>query len=417
MTSFRGFPACTCLAEWLPVFEQELLRRGVIKSNIDIYQLIGGAVASGGTHAAGGAFDVAQGDATTIKVARQMGADATWRRKYNWDGRGGMAHTHGVLRGCPHNGPARYQITSTNYGVDHGHNGLANGAKDDGPRPLSGRTWQEGIKWAKAQQPKPFAVRVGTFNLPGDDKLPNAAGRVEAAAKMIAGQHLDIIGLNELIGRRGEGEASTFALSVHAAVEKATGLSWTLMVPTTDLNENYALINDATLEVRSQWGDYIIRTAGLSGRHVTRALVRHKQTGRKFAFGVTHLINDNRPGAQKQSVSAGKAVQDIGDKHNVPVIIVGDQNTSDDLTGYAALGLVNTRKKAKATTNTNYATFAKYDATGPSKNTAWRIDQIWATRNGLAVTGQTLVLGAPGGTFTKPRPSDHGLLVTALTYV
>ena len=28
---FRGRPACPCLAEWLPVFEAELIRRGVIK--------------------------------------------------------------------------------------------------------------------------------------------------------------------------------------------------------------------------------------------------------------------------------------------------------------------------------------------------------------------------------------------------
>lgn len=163
--TFRGKPACSCLIEWLPVYEKELLRRKVIKSNIDIYQLIGGAAASGGTHATGGAFDIAQTSATAIYVARQMGADATWYRPPNWDGAGGMPHTHGVLRNCPHNGPARYQITA----VDKGYNGLGHlgmGAsssgvpssryKDTGPRPLSGRTWRQGIEWANAlSAPKP----------------------------------------------------------------------------------------------------------------------------------------------------------------------------------------------------------------------------------------------------------------------
>lgn len=160
-STFRGKPACSCLIEWLPVYEQELLRRKVIKESIDIYQLIGGAAASGGTHATGGAFDIAQTSTTAIYVARQMGADATWHRPYNWDSRGGMSHTHGVLRNCPHNGPARYQIAA----VDAGYNGLGSGgrgARDTGPRPLSGRTWRQGIEWAKAQQkPKaPFKSRV-----------------------------------------------------------------------------------------------------------------------------------------------------------------------------------------------------------------------------------------------------------------
>lgn len=145
---FRGRRACTCLAAWLPVYEAELLRRGVIKHSIDIYQLVGGAAASAGTHATGGAFDIAQTSREAIAVARQMGADATWHRT---PGQGFTSHTHGVLRGCPHNNPARYQIDA----VDAGYNGLGRGGrggKDDGPRPLSKRTWREGIAWAKAQQ-------------------------------------------------------------------------------------------------------------------------------------------------------------------------------------------------------------------------------------------------------------------------
>ena len=152
VVDFRGYPACPCLAKWLPVYEAELQRRGLLKGLLRIYQLIGGAAASGGTHAEGGAFDLLDlpGD-QEVWVARQMGADATWTRPYNWDGDGGIAHDHGVLRGCPHNGPARYQIAA----VDAGFNGLGaggHGAPDTGPRPLSGRTWAQGIAWALDQQ-------------------------------------------------------------------------------------------------------------------------------------------------------------------------------------------------------------------------------------------------------------------------
>lgn len=147
MPTFRGKPCCPCLAAWLPVYESELLTRGVIKRSLDVYQLTGAAAASAGTHA-GGAFDIAQGTETALWLARQMGADATWFRPAGWDGGTGIAHTHGVLRGCPHNGPARYQIDA----VDAGFNGLGEGgrgAPDDGPRPLSHRTWVEGIEWQR----------------------------------------------------------------------------------------------------------------------------------------------------------------------------------------------------------------------------------------------------------------------------
>ena len=149
---FRGFPACPCLVEWLTEYEKEALRLGYIKYHLDIWQLIGGSPKSGGTHTKGGAADTAQISYDMIWLARQMGADAAWYRPYNWDKRKGMKHAHLVLRGCPHNTPARYQYTSTFSGVDHGKNGLANGGKDTGPRPLSKRTWKEGIAWAKARQ-------------------------------------------------------------------------------------------------------------------------------------------------------------------------------------------------------------------------------------------------------------------------
>lgn len=145
MPTFRGKPACDCLARWLPAYEAELQARGLLTGPLHIYQLIGGAAASAGTHSTGGAFDLTDlpGD-RDLWVARQMGADATWSR-LTMD----PPHVHGVLRGCPHNAPARYQIDA----VDDGYNGLGTGGRggpDDGPRPLMGRTWQQGIAWHNA---------------------------------------------------------------------------------------------------------------------------------------------------------------------------------------------------------------------------------------------------------------------------
>jgi len=152
---FEGKPACPCLAAWYPAFRSELARRGWTVGTFHIYQLIGGEPQSGGTHTSGGAGDDNQTSDNAIWLARQMGADASWHRPVNWDGDNGIAHAHRVLRGCPHNGPARYQYDSTTQGVDHNRDGLSHGgrgAPDDGPRPLSQRTWREGIEWAKQQE-------------------------------------------------------------------------------------------------------------------------------------------------------------------------------------------------------------------------------------------------------------------------
>lgn len=146
---FRGFPACPCLAAWLPVYEAELQRRGALTGTLPLFQLIGSAAASSNTHSEGGAADISDlvGD-TDVEVARQMGADAAWPRTA---AQGFTPHIHLVLTGCPHNGPARYQIDAVRAGFNGlGH--LGRGAPDDGPRPLSGRTWREGIAWAKQLQ-------------------------------------------------------------------------------------------------------------------------------------------------------------------------------------------------------------------------------------------------------------------------
>jgi hypothetical protein len=150
---FRGHPACPCQVAWIPVFEAHLQFLGIITGPLVIDQLIGGFSASGGTHTLGGASDFGLFGSAADKateVARQMGADATWHRLAGWDNGGGIEHVHSVLRGCPHLSiSAQDQIVT----VDHDGDGLAGTTTPDpGPRPLSGRTWQEGITWAQQQE-------------------------------------------------------------------------------------------------------------------------------------------------------------------------------------------------------------------------------------------------------------------------
>lgn len=158
-TSFRGFTSCKCLAQWLPVFERLLVLKGYIKQSIDVLQLTGTYSLSGGTHQAGGVFDIKQYDTRIVAVAREMGAPATWLRNMNYaDGSPGNTHTHGVLTGCEHNWPAAYQITAQRRGYDGMGQGWYGGqylwgygGKDPHPDPKTYRTWTQGIAWAKAE--------------------------------------------------------------------------------------------------------------------------------------------------------------------------------------------------------------------------------------------------------------------------
>lgn len=413
MTSFRGYPACTCLAEWLPVLEAEAKRRGFIKESLDVYQLIGGAAASGGTHSSGGAFDVGQGQPGFIRLCRDMGADATWRRKYNWDNRGGMAHTHGVLRGCQHNGPARYQITSQSYGVDHGHNGLANGARDDGPRPLSGRTWKEGIAWAKEQQTPTTTLRIGQFNFPGADKIGNSKGRIASMLRLIDDQKLHVIGWNELVGIKSAGVASDFAHDVDAAL----GSKWRLVKPTLRLNENYISYRGDVLEVVKQYDDSILE-ARTGGRHLTRVVFRYVKTGFTFAVGQTHLVNDGGAQGEKdrqtQAADALASMKAVSAKHgNCPFIIQGDMNTHADLVALTKAGMKRTRKYADESTSRNDATYTNINKAVPSTNTDWIIDHQYVSP-AFYVVAYNVIRDLVSGQYRKPRASDHDLVVTEI---
>jgi hypothetical protein len=145
----KRWVACVCLAQWLGVYQRLAIAKKLVTKGIDPWQLTGGAAASAGTHTQGGVFDLLyQTTDAHVALSREMGAPATWRRTVAQ----GFArvHIHGVLTGCPHNSPARYQIDAQRAG----YNGLGTngrGGSDSHPDPSVYRTWNQGIAWAEAE--------------------------------------------------------------------------------------------------------------------------------------------------------------------------------------------------------------------------------------------------------------------------
>lgn len=144
MTTYRGLPACTCLAAWAPAFEAAIGRQP------RLFQLVGNAPASAGFHKGGGSADYEPLSEDELRTARNMGA-AAWNRWWT-----NNYHSHLRLNGCPHNTIGQPQVTDLNEGRD-GTGPLYDnaGVPDNGPRdgvhwPL--RTWRQGIEWAKQQE-------------------------------------------------------------------------------------------------------------------------------------------------------------------------------------------------------------------------------------------------------------------------
>lgn len=178
---FRGKPTCKHMKAWLEAYQAELLRQGLLKSHLDIWQLVGGASASAGTHRTPGAADTAQVSTAQLKVARQMGAGACKRTKaQGFD----LEHCH-LMINCPCNGSSRYQWNA----INDGYSGLGaggRGSRDDGPRagikfPLI--DWDEGIAWAKAQQAPKFTKRVSTYVVTDAPAYGRASYGLKAATK------------------------------------------------------------------------------------------------------------------------------------------------------------------------------------------------------------------------------------------
>lgn len=139
--------ACLCMALTFPLIEREMIRRGLIRHQIDVYQGAYnlGVTASAGSHDLGGVIDVAQG----LSLAeRQVWADFgvmmfPRARKYGWTG---GEHGHGVWHGCPHQTKlADGQVTS---GIN-GRDGLKGNALRNFEAPT--RVWQDAYRQYAAE--------------------------------------------------------------------------------------------------------------------------------------------------------------------------------------------------------------------------------------------------------------------------
>jgi len=184
---YRKRVTCVCLAEWLPLLELMAIKRGIIKYNLDFLQLTGGLKQSGNTHSLGGVFDVKQTGYAFVMLCREMGAPATWSRYDMPIGDNPNHHSHGVLNGCPHNSPARYQLAAQLLRCN-GLGFMGMGGKDPYPAVWPRRTWQEGMAWARAElgleaPPAPKTVTVKKGDTLG--KIAAALG-VTIAAVLIA---------------------------------------------------------------------------------------------------------------------------------------------------------------------------------------------------------------------------------------
>lgn len=146
-TDYKGnrWLCCTCMKEFLTYAQQLAIKKGLLKQGFDVWQLTGSAAASAGTHEQGGAFDLLlQTSDAWVKFFRDLGATATWRRTTAQGFT--KQHLHGVLNGCPHNAPARYQVTEQKSGPPAGGgDGLTGTRPDYHPDPSPYRTWQQGV--------------------------------------------------------------------------------------------------------------------------------------------------------------------------------------------------------------------------------------------------------------------------------
>lgn len=163
--------ACDCIRkEWLPLLEKMAIKRGIIKTCLDIIQITGGDAASGNTHVWGAAIDFEQVGSAFVALLREAGATASWSRyppAFTND------HTHAALNGCPHDQYCHYQLVAQ----QRGYNGLGQGpagtqyagqwgygGKDNFPNPTIRRTWQQGVEWMKTQLAPTGDFDVATVN-------------------------------------------------------------------------------------------------------------------------------------------------------------------------------------------------------------------------------------------------------------
>lgn len=162
------FIGCECVAAVWDELNAEARRRGIVKSNFDVYQgsYSRGVAVSAKTHFGGGVLDIAWVSTDTAKVKAQsqlldeFGFCPFRRGPKSYDSF--SRHFHIVLRGCPHmHWQAANQVTSWLAGRD----GLVRNWKDrDYGWRVSTRNWKQALAWYKAQpsQRVQMAQKKGT---------------------------------------------------------------------------------------------------------------------------------------------------------------------------------------------------------------------------------------------------------------
>lgn len=143
----RKVNVCSCMNESLPWITKWLIRKGIIKQQLDFTQ---GAynrsvAASARTHWGGGV-----GDILPIGDAGDTALEEVGVISYQRDSRDGMSPHHHILwNGCPH---MHAQAAAQVVDWKQMRNGLANDGPDrDRSRPNPIRTWQQGVAWIKTQ--------------------------------------------------------------------------------------------------------------------------------------------------------------------------------------------------------------------------------------------------------------------------
>jgi hypothetical protein len=137
---FRGGWTCGCVATSLPLVEQDMIKHGIIKHNIDIFQLgyRNDVAASAGTHSKGGCTDVAQYSDEALKIWRKWG----WTMQHRTPAQGFMHHAHGFPYGCPHLAPLAQKQADA---WKHERDGLIQNKKVTGPG-WQVLDWKDAIK-------------------------------------------------------------------------------------------------------------------------------------------------------------------------------------------------------------------------------------------------------------------------------
>lgn len=288
------------------------------------------------------------------------------------------------------------------------------GINRDGKHIFMGVLSKTKVSASKPATPKPDAptLRIGTLNFPDKTKITTASEsqRIKRALAQIEESNLDIIGLQEGVGRLGPGKPS----ALMTVLGRALGSDWDVVTPTLDLNENYFLRRKSSTNYR-QHPDVVLRgtLAGkaISGRHIS--LTTFETAIGSVTLGNTQLVNDNRPAAEVQAGLAFEALKDAADGGKA--VLLGDLNTSGPLTALTKAGMKNARLEAKAAANRNAVTYTNQTKTKPSTDPDWLIDWIW-TSPSITVNGYTVVQDLDSkGNFVQPRVSDHSLVIVSLS--